>query len=250
MKLEKDRGIVLKTIKSGETSLLVRIFSRDRGRFSFIAKGARKPGSSFFGLLTPFSVIDFETASGSGRYIPFLRSASRIEYFSGLGSDPEKIVYASMLLEITDKTAQPYEDLEALRLLYISLRAMNIPDLSAEKIHWWFIVHFLMIHGLWPDPEHCAGCHNSLTRACLQSESGALYCPRCAQQNTENRVSLSSDIRKILVHLQKTTPEETTAIQITKKSAVSLSRWLWKLLEIHYESTAHLNTKKVVEVLL
>lgn len=250
MKLVKDRGIILKTIKSGETSLRVRVFSRDSGRFTFTAKGARKPGNAFFGLLTPFSVIDFETAVNSGRYIPFLRSVSRIEYFPELSREPEKIIYASMILEIADKTAQPHEDIETLRLLYISLRAMNEPEKSAEKIHWWFIVHFLMIHGLWPDPENCAGCHKPLTTAILLPDSGGLFCPACTRHSEGHGLRLTTNLREVLVFLQNNPPDNTPAIRINKSGAVTLSRWLWKLLTVHYETTEYLNTKKAVESLL
>ncbi len=250
MKLEKDRGIVLKTFKSGETSLLVRVFSRKRGRLSFTAKGARKPGSPFFNLLTPFSVIEFETASGKGNYLPYLRSASRIDRFEMLSSDPEKIVYGSMILEIADKTAQPHEDSETLRLVYLALRAMNLQDLSSEKIHWWFIIHFLKIHGLWPDPVYCARCHGPLNRATLLADSGALYCSKCVSQLPENGLTLSGDLRKVLTFLQNIQPEETKSLHINRKGAVILTRWLWKLLEIHFETTSRMNTKKAVETLL
>jgi len=54
MKLVKDRGIVLKTEKSGETSLKVRLFAKDSGRMICIAKGARKPGSAFSVYSPPF----------------------------------------------------------------------------------------------------------------------------------------------------------------------------------------------------
>ncbi|HAE88201.1 TPA: DNA repair protein RecO [Candidatus Marinimicrobia bacterium] len=248
MKLVKDRGIVLKTEKSGETSLKVRLFAKDSGRMICIAKGARKPGSAFFGLLTPFSVVDFEMASS--RYLPFIRSVSRIEYFHNLSQEPEKIVYASMIIEIVDKTAEPHEDIETLRLLYICLRSMNHPEFSAEKLHWWFIVHFLKIHGVWPDPETCAGCRRKLAHAVLIPDSGGLFCETCAGHSGTHGLSLDTKLREVLVFLAANPPEKSNAIRINRHGAVTLTRWLWKLLEVHYERTEFLNTKKAVERLL
>ena len=248
MKLVKDRGIVLKTEKSGETSLKVRLFAKDSGRIICIAKGARKPGSAFFGLLTPFSVVDFETAYS--RYLPFLRSVSRIEYFHEITQDTEKIVYGSMILEIVDKTTEPHEDIDTLRLLYIGLRAMNHPEISGEKIHWWFIVHFLKIHGVWADSEYCIGCHGKLTNAVLIPDSGGLYCENCAGHSEVHGLTLDSKLREILTFLAENPPEKSSAIRINRQGAVTFTRWIWKLLAVHYERTEFLNTKKAVESLL
>ncbi|HDT12124.1 MAG TPA: DNA repair protein RecO [Candidatus Marinimicrobia bacterium] len=250
MKLIKDRGIILKTIKSGDTSLQVRIFSRDGGRMSIIAKGARKPVSAFFGHLNPFSVIDYEYATGNGKYIAFLRSVSEIENFTDLSRDPAKIVYASILLEITDKTSQPHEDVETLRLLYLTLKTMKESDIPPEQIHWWFIVHFLKIHGVWPDPDHCSNCRKLLKQAVLIMDSGGLYCHDCASLDAGNGLTLNTPMLQIMSALTKNDIRD-IRIQISnKKTAVTMSKWLWKLLSIHYEETENLKSIKAIETLL
>lgn len=248
MKLLKDRGIILKTEKSGETSLKVRLFARDSGRILVTAKGARKPESPFFGLLTPFSVVDFEIAYSP--YNPFLRSVSRMEYFPKINQDTEKIVYASMLLEIVDKTGMPHEDIETLRLLYKGLRGINTSISSPEKIHWWFIIHFLKNHGVWPNFETCTECQKPLTIAILLPDSGGLFCQDCAGNSQSHGLILSSELRRIIVFLENNPLEKISAIKINKQGAVTLTCWLWKLLSTHYESTTFLNTKKAVERLL
>lgn len=250
MKLTKDRGIILKTIKSGDTSLQVRIFSRDGGRMSFIAKGARKPGSVFFGQLNPFSVIDYDYASGNGKYIAYLRSVSEIENFTALSRDPEKIVYASILLEITDKTSQPHEDVETLRLLYSALKTMKESDIPPEQIHWWFIVHFLNTHGVWPNPDNCSNCRKPLKKAVLTMDSGALYCPDCASLDSGSALLLNPAMLQIVSALTKNDIRDIRIRISNRRTAVSLSKWLWKLLSIHYEATENLKSLKAIETLL
>lgn len=250
MKLIKDRGIILKTLKSGDTSLQVRVFSRDGGRMSFIAKGARKPGNTFFGLLKPFSVIDYEYAATNGKYNTYLRSVTEIENFTTLSQTPEKIVYASILIEITDKTSQPHEDIETLRLLYSAIKTMNESDIPPEQIHWWFIVNFLKIHGVWPDPDTCSNCQKPLKKAILITDSGGLYCPDCASLDSGHSLTLNPAMLKILSALSRNDIRE-IRIQISnRQTAVSMSKWLWKLLSIHYESTEYLKSIKAIEILL
>jgi|GEM_PF-1886177 len=250
MKLIKDRGIILKTIKSGDTSLLVRIFSRDGGRMTFIAKGARKPDNSFFGHLSPFSVIDYEYAAGNGKNISYLRSVSGIESFSALSRDPERVVYGSILLEITDKTSQPHEDVETLRLLYTALKVMKESEISPEQIHWWFIVRFLKIHGVWPDTDNCSNCQKSLKQAVLMVDSGGLYCRDCASSDQGGGLALNPAMLQIVSALTKNDIQDIRIRISNKKTAVSLSKWLWKLLSIHYEATENLKSLKAIETLL
>ena len=43
----KTRGIVLRTMRMGETSRLVTLYTEDYGKLKVTAKGARKPKSKF-----------------------------------------------------------------------------------------------------------------------------------------------------------------------------------------------------------
>ena len=43
--LYRDQGVVLRTIKLGETDRIVTILTRGHGRIRGVAKGVRKPGS-------------------------------------------------------------------------------------------------------------------------------------------------------------------------------------------------------------
>ena len=42
----------------GETSIIADIFTKNNGKISIIAKGAKKPRSKFFGYLVPFQKLN------------------------------------------------------------------------------------------------------------------------------------------------------------------------------------------------
>ena len=44
-------------IKDSETSIIADVFTQKSGKISFIAKGAKKPKSKFFGYLVPFQKL-------------------------------------------------------------------------------------------------------------------------------------------------------------------------------------------------
>ena len=52
-----DECFLLHYRPHGETSLIVDVFTKKNGKMSFIAKGAKKPKSKFFGYLTPFTKL-------------------------------------------------------------------------------------------------------------------------------------------------------------------------------------------------
>ena len=58
-----DECFLLQQRSYGETSIIVEAFTKNHGKMSLIAKGAKKPKSKFFGYLTPFHKLSI-TYSG------------------------------------------------------------------------------------------------------------------------------------------------------------------------------------------
>ena len=53
-----DQCFLLHQRSYGETSIIVDVFTKNSGKMSLIAKGAKKPKSEFFGYLTPFHKLN------------------------------------------------------------------------------------------------------------------------------------------------------------------------------------------------
>lgn len=64
-RVEEEPGFVLQTYPWRETSLIVEALTRDYGRVSLVAKGAKRPASKFRGLLNPFSPLLFSFSGKS-----------------------------------------------------------------------------------------------------------------------------------------------------------------------------------------
>ena len=52
-----DECFLLHQRAYGETSLIVEVFSKNNGKMSLMARGAKKPKSKFFGYLAPFTKL-------------------------------------------------------------------------------------------------------------------------------------------------------------------------------------------------
>ncbi|MBE5847080.1 MAG: DNA repair protein RecO [Lachnospiraceae bacterium] len=123
-------GMVIKTIPVGEYDKSVTILTREKGKLSAFARGARRQNGSFSAVANPFTFATFKLFPGRSSYS--ISDAEVINYFEGLRSDYEGAYYGLYFLEIADYYARENDDdAELLKLCYQSLRALmheNFPN--------------------------------------------------------------------------------------------------------------------------
>ena len=118
----KVLGIVLKAEPIGEYDRRVVILTREKGKISAFARGARKPTSAFLAPTSPFTFGTFELYAGRNSYSVCDISADC--YFEELRQDFEGAYYGMYFLELADYcTRENNDEREVLKLLYQSLRA-------------------------------------------------------------------------------------------------------------------------------
>ena len=142
----KLTGMVLRATPSGEYDKRLIILTRERGRITAFARGARKPGNMLMASSCPFAFGEFTLYEGRDAYN--LQSADIKNYFSELSSDMEGACYGSYFLEFADYYSRENLDgTEILLLLYQSLRALlkpAIPNLLIQRI---FELRIMVING-------------------------------------------------------------------------------------------------------
>jgi len=74
--LEKDEGIVLRTSRSGETSLMVTFLGRASGKIRLLAKGALGEKSPWRGVFEAGNAVEVVYYYKEGRSVYFVREAS------------------------------------------------------------------------------------------------------------------------------------------------------------------------------
>ncbi len=145
----KLTGMVLKTVPIGEYDRRVVILTKERGKISAFAKGARRPNSRLSAAASPFSFGEFRIYEGRSSYN--ISEADISNYFEGLREDYEGACYGIYFLEVMDYyTRENNDEVQMLKLLYQSLRALQLPSLPDELVRYIFELKALILNGEYP----------------------------------------------------------------------------------------------------
>ena len=107
----KTKGIVLRTVKYGETSLVVTIFTELFGIQSYMVNGARssKKNSSKAIMLQPGNLLDLEVYHNELKNLQRIKECSRAVLYRHLQEDVVKYSMALFMVELLQKTLRQPE---------------------------------------------------------------------------------------------------------------------------------------------
>ncbi|WP_394522974.1 DNA repair protein RecO [Lacrimispora sp. JR3] len=144
--VEKLTGMVIKASPVGEMDKRLVLLTRERGKITAFARGARRPGSQLMGASRPFAFGLFYLYEGRNSYT--LQSAEITNYFEDLALDMEAACYGSYFLELADYYSRENENgTGLLKLLYQSVRALLKPSLKNELVQRVFELKSMVING-------------------------------------------------------------------------------------------------------
>ena len=145
----KLTGIVLKTVPIGEYDRRVVILTKERGKISAFARGARKQNSKLLAAANPFCFGTFKLYAGRTSYN--LMEAEITNYFESLRDDYEGAFYGMYFLEVMDYyTRENNDEKDMLKLLYQSLRALMHEGLSNVLVRYIFEMKAMVLSGEFP----------------------------------------------------------------------------------------------------
>ena len=144
-------GIILKQTPVGEYDRHISILTKERGKLSAFARGARKATSRLAAATAPFAFGTFKLYEGKSSYT--LAEADIQNYFEELRSDYIGACYGLYFAEVTDHyTRENNDEREMLKLLYQSLRALCAASLPDPLVRGVFECKAIAVNGEFPGP--------------------------------------------------------------------------------------------------
>jgi DNA repair protein RecO (recombination protein O) len=144
-------GMILKTSPVGEYDRVVTILTKERGKVSAFARGARKPGNRLAAASNPFSFGTFKLYEGKSSYN--IADADIQNYFEELRTDYVGACYGMYFAEVSDYyTRENNDEREMLKLLYQSLKALCAASLPNPLVRCIFECRAIAVNGEFPGP--------------------------------------------------------------------------------------------------
>ncbi len=174
-------GMIIKTSDVGESDRRVVILTKERGKISAFARGAKRPKSTLVSATRLFSFGTFTLVQGSNSYS--LIKADISNYFEDITKDMEAMCYASYFCEFADyMTYENMESYEMLALLYLTMKALINDKIPNRLIKCIFELKSLVINGEYPQFFECVSCGKKEIHSISIARFGAL-CDTCREKS-------------------------------------------------------------------
>lgn len=142
-------AIVLNSAPSGEYDRRVVLLTKERGKITAFAKGARRQTSKLMAATNLFAFGEFKLYPGRNSYT--MTDAQIQNYFEELRIDFEGAYYGMFFLEVCDYyTRENNDEKEFLKLVYQSLKALSVKSLNRKLVQCIFEMKAMVINGEFP----------------------------------------------------------------------------------------------------
>lgn len=179
--LHKWEGIVLKSRAYGESNKIVTLMTRESGKVTVMARGAKKPTSRLAGVTQTFmhGMYMVQRTSGMGT----LQQGEHLASMRHIQTDIYATAYASYIVELVDRLVEEGRSeplaFEVLQQALSAIEEEYDPEAIALFVDW----KMLPYTGAQPILHACASCHSVEGEFAFSFAQGGFLCHRCYHQD-------------------------------------------------------------------
>lgn len=247
----KTKGLVIKEVNIGEADKIITILSKEYGKMSAVAKGARRARSRLT-VCTQFLCYS-EFLLFKGREIHTINSCEVIESFSEVGLDLTRLTYAAHIADLIYDTIQENQPAtRTLKLLLNTLYYLVKTKRDPELITKIFELRYLCILGYAPYVKGCMNCSNqkleglsfSFKKCGFICDNGSCY------SEDPYAIKVSSGTVRAMCHIVYSSADKLFAFELSpavlKELGYIIDRYLKERLEKNYNKLKFLRNIKEI----
>ena len=240
--LAKCVGIVIRAIDYGETSKILTVFSKELGKISLMARGAKKPISKFASVAQVFTKNHYLFHIGSG--MGTLQQGETIERFRRIHEDIVTLSVVTYIAECIDKITIERQQDAPLYQLCLQIFSYLEAGYDSEIILQIFEMKMIERLGISPELSRCVNCGEVHQYYTFSLQEGGLLCDQCASIDPY-RMKVSGKAIKLmrLFHMIDITRLGDITISEATKSEIRI------VIDRYIEQNAglHLKSKKFLQ---
>jgi DNA repair protein RecO (recombination protein O) len=205
MSIPTTDAVILNQIDYSNTSLIVTFFTEKFGLLSGLAKGARRPKSSFLGSFDRLNYNEITFYRHTRSSLHTISESKIKNSFSGLRESQERMYAAHYMAEIVrGMTREDEPQPEVFNLLVNTLRELEQAD-DVTRVLFQFEIKFLSDVGFRPELESCVVCWKKPQGARIYfcANEGGITCELCAARMPDQVTLTSKGALASLIALQK-----------------------------------------------
>ena len=208
MKQYKARGIILSTLKYGESSMIAHILTDVAGRRGYMVQGLGKGKSGSRGkgaLFQPMFLVEFVGLESNKMDLDRMKEVSLAEPLHSIPFDVRKSTIALFMSEVLYKLVREVEPNSPLfDFVYASVVALDGMQEGVFNFHLWFMVALSRHLGFYPSGDYEEGMFFDIEAGCFShlTPSNGLY--------------INADNTLLLHRLMECEPEDVAQIGLSR----------------------------------
>lgn len=230
--IASTHAIVLNKRNYSDSSLICDLFSKDYGKVTIIAKGAKSIKNPLGALLQPLNYIECIYYYKASRNIQTLKEASIVNKYYSIENDYKKMQYGLTIVDLINQIN--YVDSPSniiFRLTHKILKSLNTVQIKyIDVLFIFFLLQYLIYLGYCPSIKQCANCNKKLINGKFDYLSGQIVCNQC----TDSQLKIDAESLEIIKFLMEThITKIVNNFEFDIKKCLQINNFLYKFILYH-----------------
>lgn len=239
--LIKTRGIIFKSVKYSESSIIADIFTEEKGLRSYIISGVRSKNAKInASILQVMTLVDLVVYHREDKNLTRIKEIKSSYVFQSIPFDVVKGAVGLFMVELARKTIRESEKNNLLfNFLFDAFRQLDISSFSVANFHIAFMVELSAFLGFLPGGEY------SKETAGFDLAEGVF-----SALNKDGVHTLNNSESKFLDAFLKTPLDKSYTIKLNRMERKSFLNQMITFYKFHVENFESLNAHKILEEVL
>ncbi|MCO7175691.1 DNA repair protein RecO [Sporolactobacillus kofuensis] len=229
--MAKTEGFIIRTTDYGESNKIVTLYTKEFGKIGLMARGAKKPKN-------PLSAVSHVLFYGlclfsKGRGLGTLYQAETLNAFRTVREDIEKMGYAALVLELTDRLTEERQPSESIYHLLQAILLLMDKGKDPAVLAALFAIKMMPQAGVAPELTHCVHCGQKRDNYAFSIMNGGFLCQNCIHTDAY-AIHLSPVVQKLLPLIQSVPMERVGRINLKAKTIGEIE----SIIYAYYEQNA------------